>query len=89
MFGLDKYKDALGKPRVGFHSARIPYVDYALNDVLGTIVVTSVLVLLLATDKSPKNMLLWIAFAFVLGIFLHIIFGVKTKMTEDLLRATI
>jgi len=89
MFGLDKFRDALGKPRLGFHSARIPYVDYALNDVLGTIVVTSVLVLLFAKNKSPQNMLLWIIFAFVLGILLHIIFGVQTKMTEDLLRATI
>jgi len=89
MFGLDRYRDALGKPRVGFHSARIPWVDYALYDVLGTIGVTWALVMIFAQDKSIVNTVRWIAFAFLLGILLHIIFGVKTKMTVDLLNMSI
>lgn len=82
---LSKYKDALGVPRTGFHSARIPWLDYALWDTVGTIGVTWVLVLLLAKDKSFPNTLRWILFAFLLGLLLHLLFGVRTKMVGDLI----
>lgn len=84
MFGLDRYKDALGVPRTGFHSARIPWLDYALWDVVGTIGVTWVLVLLFAKDKSLPNTLRWILFAFLLGLLLHLLFSVDTTMTRSI-----
>ena len=81
---LSKYKDALGIPRTGFHSARIPWLDYALWDTVGTIAVTWVLVMIFAKDKSFLNTIRWVIFVFLLGIFLHFLFGVKTKMIRDL-----
>jgi RsiW-degrading membrane proteinase PrsW (M82 family) len=81
---LDKYKDALGVPRVGIHAARIPFLDYALWDVVGTIGIAWLLVLVFAKDKSWQNTLRWIIIAFALGLFLHILFGVRTKMVESL-----
>ena len=84
MFGLDRYKDALGVPRTGFHSARIPWLDYALWDVIGTIGVTWVLVLLFAKDKSFQNTMRWILFAFLLGLLLHLLFSVDTTMTRSI-----
>ena len=84
MFGLDRYKDALGVPRMGFHSARIPWLDYALWDVVGTIGVTWVLVLLFAKDKSFPNTMRWILFAFLLGLLLHLLFSVDTTMTRSI-----
>lgn len=81
---FSKYKDALGVPRTGFHSARIPWLDYALWDVVGTIGVTWVLVLLFAKDKSFPNTLRWILFAFLLGLLLHLLFSVDTTMTRSI-----
>ena len=81
---LDKYKDILGVPGQGFHAARIPILNYALWDTVGTIAITWALVLIFAKDKSWQNTLRWIVFAFSLGLFLHIIFGVRTTMTKQL-----
>jgi hypothetical protein len=81
---LDQYKDVLGLPREGIHATRIPWLDYALWDVVGTIGITWLLVFLFAEDKSWQNTLRWIVVAFALGLFLHVIFGVRTKMTTTL-----
>jgi bacteriorhodopsin len=81
---FSKYKDALGVPRTGFHAARIPYLDIALWDTIGTIGITWLLVFVFAKDKSWQNTLRWFVFAFGLGLFLHILFGVKTKMAKAL-----
>jgi len=79
-----RYKDALGTPRVGFHAARIPYIDYALWDTVGTVVITLALVYFFAKDKSWQNTLRWVIFAFGLGLILHVLFGVRTTMTQSL-----
>jgi len=81
---FSKYKDALGVPRTGFHSARIPWLDFALWDTVGTIVVAWLLVFLFAKDKSVANTIFWIIIAFAIGVVFHLAFGVKTKMTQDL-----
>lgn len=81
---LSRYRDALGTPRVGFHAARIPGLDYALWDTVGTIVITLVLVYFFAKDKSWQNTLRWVIFAFSLGLILHVLFGVRTKMTQSI-----
>lgn len=74
-------KDIFGLPRTGIHAQRIPFIDIALWDTVGTIVITIVLVQMFAVDKSVSNTLKWIVFAFVLGFVLHYMIGVRTKMT--------
>ncbi len=81
---LSKYKNALGIPRTGFHAARIPFLDIALWDTLGTIGITWLLVFMFSKNKSWQNTLRWIVFAFSLGLFLHILFGVRTKIMTTL-----
>jgi len=73
-------KDIFGLPRTGIHTQRIPFLDIALWDTIGTIVITIILVMLFATDKSIGNIFKWILFAFVLGFVLHYIIGVRTKL---------
>ena len=76
---LAEYKDSLGKPNQGFHSTRIPILDVALWDVLGTVVIG--LVLAYFMKWSP----LWTVLGlFVLATFLHWLFGVKTKVVKTL-----
>lgn len=81
---LSKFKDALGEPRKGFHSQRIPILDYALWDTVGTILITCALVFVFAKDRSLGNMIRWLIFAFSLGLFLHLLFGVRTRMVSTL-----
>jgi bacteriorhodopsin len=78
-------KDIFGLPRTGFHAQRIPILDIALWDTVGTIVITIILVQLFAVDKSIGNTLKWILFAFILGFVLHYTIGVRTKMTVPFL----
>ncbi|APC25777.1 hypothetical protein BST79_gp264 [Only Syngen Nebraska virus 5] len=78
-------KDIFGLPRTGIHAQRIPMLDIALWDTVGTIVITIILVQIFATDKSVGNTLKWILFAFVLGFVLHYVIGVRTKMTVPFL----
>ena len=76
---LAEYKDALGKPNQGFHSTRIPILDVALWDVLGTVVIG--LAIAYFTNLSP----FWtVAALFILATFLHWLFGVKTKAVKTL-----
>lgn len=69
---LSKYKNLLGIPGKGFHSIRLfntPVVDYLLTMIAA--IVTSL------TTKIPLVLttILW----FILGIILHILFGVQTS----------
>lgn len=68
-----KYKDTFGKPRTGIHSLR--FLDVAVWDVVMTIIV-SVGVSLLFNIRVVYTM----AFVFLLGIFLHRLFCVQTKI---------
>lgn len=81
---LSRYRDILGTPRVGFHATRIPGLDYALWDTVGTLVITLFLVYFFAKDKSWQNTLRWVIFAFCLGLILHVLFGVRTTMTQSI-----
>lgn len=74
-----KYKDALGRPRKGAHSIRIPLLDVAAIDVLLTV--------LGAWGISWWFLVpFWQSFLglFLLGIFMHRLFCVKTKVDEFL-----
>jgi len=74
--GLHKYRDALGKPRQGFHAMRIPGLDVAARDTIGTFVI-AVLLALIFKWSIWKTVL----GAFIIGLLMHALFGVKTKLT--------
>jgi len=71
-----QYSDIFGTPRQGFHETRIPYLDVALWDTIGTIVIAIVLALIF-----DLSIWLTVSIAFCLAIFLHYLFCVKTKLT--------
>lgn len=76
----------LGEPRIGIHRWRIPWVDIAAVDVIGTLIVS----LLVAYHlRPPRNLfgstvvcfgLLW-----AVGTALHVWFGVDTPVVRTLL----
>ena len=74
-----KYRDIFGKPRQGFHEARIPGLDLALWDTLGTIFIAVVIGLV-----SGVSVWICIAVAFAVAIVLHWLFCVRTTMTVTL-----
>lgn len=74
---LKKYKDIFGKPGEGIHQYR--FLGTAISDYLLTILVA---VIITYFTKIP--LVLTTIFAFVLGIVLHVIFGVSTNTTRYL-----
>ena len=84
---LCKYKNALGIPYQGFHEKRIPILDLALNDVLGTIFLGILLwgilyELKIFTEILYNQIILCIAIMFAVGILLHRIFCVNTRLNK-------
>jgi len=77
---LEKWKDILGKPRVGVHAMRDPIFDLALGDVLGTVLLALVVVHFFKVGfvESFVGLL-------VLATFLHLLFCVDTRITKLLL----
>ena len=74
---LHKYKDIFGKPKQGAHQYRFmnaALVDYAFT-IIGAIILTYF---------SGIPLVLTTIFLFVLGIILHILFGVPTNTTKYL-----
>jgi hypothetical protein len=78
MFGLCKYKNALGRPGKGIHSFRI--ANIAVVDVLLTFVLAYVLWVLL----EKYNYWIILFCCFITGIVLHRIFCVKTPVDKFL-----
>lgn len=74
---LKKYKDIFGKPGEGIHKYR--FLGTAISDYLLTILAA---VIITYFTKIP--LVLTTIFAFVLGIVLHVIFGVETNTTRYL-----
>jgi len=75
---LNEYKDMFGKPNEGVHKYRVldvPIVDYAM-----TIMVSFIIALY---TNIPVVFVTIIMFG--LGVFSHIIFGVKTSTTDFLI----
>ena len=79
MFGLCKYKNALGRPDKGIHSSRI--ANIAVADVALTILLAYIIWVLTGCD-------FWLILAgcFLLGIVLHRMFCVKTTIDKFLFR---
>lgn len=74
---LKKYKDILGKPKEGVHSHR--FLGTAIVDYLLSIIVAIILAYF-----SNIPLVLTTIIVFVLGIILHILFGVPTNTTKYL-----
>jgi hypothetical protein len=73
---LCQYRDALGKVNTGIHSYRI--FNIAIIDVILTILLAFFIHLFI-----PKyNFFIILIFLFILGIFLHYIFCVKTTINK-------
>ena len=70
---LTKYKDILGKPRQGFHKARL--FGLARNDLIGTAVVA-----LLISHSSFSKFITTFLLLVIVGIYLHWIFGVDSTL---------
>ena len=74
---LCKYKDSFGKPGEGAHKYRL--FGLAIVDVILTIVIS----LIIAWFWGKKFWMILLAF-FILGEILHILFCVKTPITNFL-----
>ena len=79
MFGLCKYKNALGRPGKGIHSFRI--ANIAVVDVLLTFVLAYVLWVLL--EKYSYWVILYCCF--LAAVVLHRMFCVKTPVDKFLI----
>lgn len=77
MFGLEKYKDALGKPGKGVHAHGV--FGFAILDLIATLVVAY-----LISHFIHMNFYLCSIMLLGLGIAAHQIFGVRTKLNNFL-----
>jgi hypothetical protein len=70
---LTQYKDILGKPRQGFHKARL--FGLARNDLIGTAVIA-----LLISHSSFSKFMATFLLLIIIGVYLHWIFGVDSTL---------
>jgi len=82
MFGLEKYKDYFGKPGTGAHKYR--FLNFAIVDVVATIVGVYIIYALLTYFGYIVNFWILLVGVFILGIFLHHLFGVRTTVDKML-----
>ena len=80
MINLCQYSTLLGRPRQGLHRARIPVLDLALWDVVGTFALAYLTFYFFPNWSS--NYLVHLAGWFLLATLLHLIFCVPTKITS-------
>jgi len=73
-----KYKNIFGEVNKGIHSIR--FFDFAIVDILGTIVIA--IIIHIIYPECELGYL--IIFLFLLGIVLHKLFCVKTKLNSIL-----
>lgn len=77
----------LGEPRKGFHEKRIPYVDLAFNDTVGTLFIAFLLSftgIMKSVKGTVKRTVYFFVILFVIGEVLHILFGVETEFVKKL-----
>jgi hypothetical protein len=71
--------DILGKPNEGFHRARIPIIDIALWDTVGTIIIAY-----LIHKFWHVSFWLTLSILFISAQLLHLAFGAETKIIKQL-----
>lgn len=77
---LKEYSNILGIPNTGFHKIR--FLDTAILDYIGTIFLSVLFTVLIGKNKNNKYhfpLVISTIFMFVIGEFLHYIFGVNTN----------
>jgi len=79
MFGLEKYRYIFGKPGKGIHRFRV--CNLAIVDILLTFLLAKLVQVGLFPQTSYSIVLLAM---FVLGIFMHLLFGVQTPIQRFL-----
>ena len=75
MVDLCKYKNALGEPKKGVHSYR--FLGVSIMDVLMTLIGAAII-----SYFSGYSFLYVAIFLFILGIFLHRLFCVRTTVDK-------
>lgn len=78
---LTQYKDALGRPRQGFHKAR--WFGLARNDLIGTVVIA-----FLISHSSVSKFVATFLLLMIVGVYLHWIFGVDSALLRWLKNAS-
>lgn len=76
---LCRYKDIFGEPYRGFHKTRIPFIDIALWDTIGTIAIIIFIIKL-----TEVNWLVITLLVLLITIFTHSLFCVETKLNKYL-----
>ena len=74
---LCQYKELFGKPRQESHTRRIPFVDLALSDTFMTIFGAYI-----ASLVFGKSFLLSLFIVVIIGIIMHRVFCVRTRVDE-------
>jgi hypothetical protein len=74
---LSKYSNIFGKPNTGLHQYRI--LDTAIVDYIGTIIIAMII-----TYFTDIPLVITTILSFVIGILLHILFGVATNSVKYL-----
>ena len=77
IMSLSEYADIFGKPNQDIHSYRIG--PFASVDLIGTLLIGGLLGYYLI-DNNIMNIFMGMIFLILLGIIMHLIFGVKTAL---------
>ncbi len=86
---LCQYKNLFGEPRTGIHALRIPIIDVGFYDVLFTILLglfIAIFPILLFKTNVRNTLILSQIFVFALGIFVHRLFCVRTRVDKLLFK---
>ena len=75
MYDFCKHKDLFGKPGEDSHKTRIPILDVALSDVAITVIAGIIIAAIFGFDTKNTIIVL-----FILGILIHRLFCVRTKV---------
>lgn len=78
--GLCQYKDVLGVPKQGFHSARL--FGFARNDVLGTFGIALMISIIFYRKTLFRSFIIISILLFVLAIILHRLFCVNSTLNK-------
>ena len=76
MKSLCVYKDSLGVAGEGFHAARVPGTDTALNDYVGTLLISWALAAAFKWNLVATTVVL-----FLLSVILHLVFCVDIGLS--------
>lgn len=82
-FSLCKYANVFGPPRTGVHATRIPFLDIAFWDTVGTVGIA--LLLHYSIPALRKHNAAWtISGLFLIAIIMHYAFCVPTRLNQAL-----